>query len=65
MVINRKTNWIFIKYIDYNIIELKKISLRKMPHGKHVPFEVHTNDPHKCSKSNNKKVVKKCQKRAF
>ena len=37
----------------------EKISLRKMPHGKHVPFEVHTNDPHKCSKSNNKKVVKK------
>ena len=33
--------------------------MRKMPHGKHVPFEVHTNDPHKCSKSNNKKVVKK------
>ena len=40
----------------------EKISLRKMPHGKHVPFEVHTNDPHKCSKSNNKKVVKKKSK---
>jgi hypothetical protein len=37
----------------------ERISLRKMPHGKHVPFDAHTNDPHKCTKSKSKKVVKK------
>jgi hypothetical protein len=24
------------------------ISLRKMPHGRHVPFDLRTNNPHKC-----------------
>ena len=41
----------------------ERMSLRKMPHGKHVPFDVHTDDPHNCSKSNNKKVVKKESKK--
>ena len=38
----------------------ERISLRKMPHGKHVPFDVHTDDQHKCTQSKSKKkVVKK------
>ena len=38
----------------------ERISLRKMPHGKHVPFDVHTDDQHKCTESKSKKkVVKK------
>ena len=39
----------------------ERISLRKMPHGKHVPFDVHTDDHHKCTKSKSKKKVKKAQ----
>jgi len=33
------------------------ISLRKMPHGRHVPFDLRTNNPHKCGsrKSSNGK----------
>ena len=38
----------------------ERISLRKMPHGKHVPFDVHTDDQLKCTQSKSKKkVVKK------
>ncbi len=38
----------------------ERISLRKMPHGKHVPFDVHTDDQHKCTQSKSKKkAVKK------
>jgi len=37
----------------------ERISLRKMPHGKHVPFDVHTDDQHKCTESKSKKAVKK------
>ena len=35
----------------------ERISLRKMPHGKHVPFDVHTDDHHKCTQSKSKKIV--------
>ena len=37
----------------------ERISLRKMPHGKHVPFDAHTDDQHKCTKTDTKKVFKK------
>ena len=37
----------------------ERISLRKMPHGKHVPFDAHTDDQHKCTKTDTKKVSKK------
>ena len=37
----------------------ERISLRKMPHGKHVPFNANTDDQHKCRKSNSKKNIKK------
>jgi hypothetical protein len=38
----------------------ERISLRKMPHGKHVPFDVRTDEQHKCTQSKpKKKVVKK------
>ena len=37
----------------------ERISLRKMPHGKHVPFNANTDDQHKCRKSNPKKDIKK------
>jgi hypothetical protein len=41
----------------------ERISLRKMPHGKHVPFDVHTDDQHKCTESKSKKkAVKKVAK---
>jgi len=41
----------------------ERISLRKMPHGKHVPFDVHTDDQHKCTESKSKKkAVKKITK---
>jgi hypothetical protein len=30
-----------------------------MPHGKHVPFDAHTDDQHKCTKTDTKKVSKK------
>jgi hypothetical protein len=40
----------------------ERISLRKMPHGKHVPFNANTDDQHKCRKSDKKKVVKKTTK---
>ena len=41
----------------------ERISLRKMPHGKHVPFDVHTDDQHKCNESKSKKkAVKKITK---
>ena len=41
----------------------ERISLRKMPHGKHVPFDVHTDDQHKCTASKSKKkAVKKVAK---
>ncbi len=39
----------------------ERISLRKMPHGKHVPFDVHTDDHHKCTQSKSKKKVIKAQ----
>ena len=39
----------------------ERISLRKMPHGKHVPFDVHTDDHHKCTQSKSKKKVIKDQ----
>jgi len=29
----------------------ERISLRKMPHGKHVPFDANTDDQHSCQKS--------------
>ena len=37
----------------------ERISLRKMPHGKFVPFDADTDDQHKCTKSDTKKVSKK------
>ena len=37
----------------------ERISLRKMPHGKHVPFDVHTDDQHKCTQSKSKKKALK------
>ena len=37
----------------------ERISLRKMPHGKHVPFDANTDDQHKCTKTITKKVSKK------
>ena len=37
----------------------ERISLRKMPHGKHVPFDAHTDDQHKCTKTDTKKNVSK------
>ena len=37
----------------------ERISLRKMPHGKFVPFDADTDDQHKCTKSDSKKVSKK------
>ena len=37
----------------------ERISLRKMPHGKHVPFDANTDDQHKCTKTDTKKVSKK------
>jgi len=30
-----------------------------MPHGKHVPFDANTDDQHKCTKSDTKKISKK------
>ena len=36
----------------------ERISLRKMPHGKFVPFDADTDDQHKCTKSDTKKVSK-------
>ena len=40
----------------------ERISLRKMPHGKHVPFDVHTDDQHKCTQSKSKKQKKQTKK---
>ena len=37
----------------------ERISLRKMPHGKFVPFDADTDDQHKCVKKDTKKVSKK------
>ena len=37
----------------------ERISLRKMPHGKFVPFDADTDDQHKCVKTDTKKVSKK------
>ena len=37
----------------------ERISLRKMPHGKFVPFDADTDGQHKCTKSDSKKVSKK------
>ena len=37
----------------------ERISLRKMPHGKHVPFDANTDDQHKCTKNDNQKISKK------
>jgi len=37
----------------------ERISLRKMPHGKHVPFDANTDDQHKCTKTDTKKVSTK------
>ena len=37
----------------------ERISLRKMPHGKFVPFDADTDDQHKCTKSDTKNVSKK------
>ena len=33
----------------------ERISLRKMPHGKHVPFDANTDDQHSCQKSKKQK----------
>ena len=33
-----------------------RISIRKMPHGKWVAFDVATDNPHKCSKKNEQKT---------
>jgi len=33
----------------------ERISLRKMPHGKHVPFDANTDDQHNCQKSKKQK----------
>ena len=38
----------------------ERISLRKMPHGKHVPFDANTDDQHSCQKS--KKQTKQTKK---
>ena len=38
----------------------ERISLRKMPHGKHVPFDANTDDQHSCQQS--KKTKKKQSK---
>ena len=38
----------------------ERISLRKMPHGKHVPFDANTDNQHSCQKS--KKQTKQTKK---
>ena len=43
----------------------KRISLRKMPHGKHVPFDANTDDQHSCQKSKKqKKQTKKIKSKS-
>ena len=39
----------------------ERISLRKMPHGKHVPFDANTDDQHSCQKSKKQKKQTKKQ----
>ena len=39
----------------------ERISLRKMPHGKHVPFDANTDDQHNCQKSKKQKKQTKKQ----
>lgn len=39
----------------------ERISLRKMPHGKHVPFDANTDDQHNCQKLKKTKKQKKKQ----
>lgn len=39
----------------------ERISLRKMPHGKHVPFDANTDDQHNCQQSKKTKKTKKKQ----
>jgi Fe2+ transport system protein B len=39
----------------------ERISLRKMPHGKHVPFDANTDDQHSCQQSKKTKKTKKKQ----
>ena len=40
----------------------ERISLRKMPHGKHVPFDANTDDQHNCQKSKKQKKQTKIEK---
>ena len=43
----------------------ERISLRKMPHGKHVPFDANTDDQHSCQKSKKqKKQTKKIKSKS-
>ena len=43
----------------------ERISLRKMPHGKHVPFDANTDDQHSCQKSKKqKKQIKKIKSKS-
>ncbi len=37
----------------------ERISIRQMPHGQWVAFDVATDDQHKCSKKKSKKIQKK------
>lgn len=41
----------------------ERISLRKMPHGKHVPFDANTDDQHSCQKS--KRINEKPKKKTL